>query len=333
VRAADILVVSVDSTGGWTAAARELAAGFSRAGAEVRSVGTGPVPHVRTFALTDLVQARLARRACLRGVAEHRPAAIVYCSITAALLWPAPGAIWLDAIAAENRPGRHGVWQRIVERRRLAQAPLVLTMSSRSLEPLRGPRPETVVVPVPIEPSAGALTPAPASARDVTVLTYAGNPAKKRLDFILSAWSRARQGEETLVVAGVDGGESVDGVQMAGRLDPAEYRALLRRARVFLAAPTREDYGIAPLEALADGCLLVTTPAPGPYPALELARRLDPRLVDEDIGRALRTALDDPLPDYAERARQLLQPFGPAAVDRTLAERVLPRLVPGFRAA
>ncbi len=329
--AADVLVVSVDSTGGWTAAARELSVALSRAGAEVRTVSTGPVPHVRTFALTDFVQARLARRACLRGVAEHRPAAIIYCSITAALLWPVPGAIWLDAIAAENRPGRHGVWQRIVERRRLAQAPLVLTMSPRSLQPLRGPQPETVVVPSPVEPSAGALTAVPN--RDVTVLTYAGNPAKKRLDFILSAWKGVRRGEEELVVAGTDPSESVAGVRMAGRLPPAEYRALLRRARVFVAAPTREDYGIAPLEALADGCLLVSTPAPGPYPALDLARRLDPRLVDEDIGRALRIALDDPLPDYAERARELLHPFGPAAVDRTLAERVLPRLVPGFKTA
>ena len=329
----DVLVVSVDSTGGWTGAARELVDAFSRAGAEVRGVSTGPVPHVRTFALTDLVQARLARQACLRGVAEHRPKAIVYCSITAALLWPVPGAIWLDALAAENRPGRHGVWQRIVERRRLAQAPLVLTMSPRSLEPLRGTgtRPEAVVVPSPIEPSAAVLT--PAQDRDVSVLTYAGNPAKKRLDFILSAWERARRDRETLVVAGTDRGETGDGVQMAGRLDPQEYRALLRRARVFLAAPTREDYGIAPLEALADGCLLVTTPAPGPYPALDLARELDPRLVDEDIGRAVRIALEDPLPGYAERARELLRPFGAAAVDRTLADRVLPRLVPGFKAA
>jgi DNA polymerase (family 10) len=75
-------------------------------------------------------------------------------------------------------------------------------------------------------------------------------------------------------------------------LAPAEYRALLRRSRVFLSAPRREDYGIAQLEALADGCLLVTTPAPGPYAALPLARDLDPRLVGPDL--AIRTALDDP---------------------------------------
>ena len=71
------------------------------------------------------------------------------------------------------------------------------------------------------------------------------------------------------------------GVRNAGRLPPAAYRALLRRARVFVTAPRREDYGIAQLEALADGCRLVTTPSPGPYAALPVAIGLDPRLVGE----------------------------------------------------
>jgi len=31
---------------------------------------------------------------------------------------------------------------------------------------------------------------------------------------------------------------------------PPRYRALLRRARVFVTAPRREDYGVAQLEAL-----------------------------------------------------------------------------------
>ena len=53
-------------------------------------------------------------------------------------------------------------------------------------------------------------------------------------------------------------------VRFTGMLPRDEYRALLRRARVFVTAPRREDYGIAQLEALADGCLLVTTPSPGP---------------------------------------------------------------------
>jgi len=338
----DILIVSVDSTGGWRAAARELAQSCSRAGARVETVSTEAVPKVRTFALTDLVQAMAARRACLRGIARYDPTAIVYCSITAALAWPRPGAVWLDSIAAENRPGRHGIWQRVVERRRLASSPLVLAMSARSLEPLeraRGFGGQFIVLPTPVERS--EPEPTPNAPRDIAALTYAGDPEKKRLGVVLAAWEQARRGNETLVVAGIDGvvreggievagRRAPEGVEVAGRLDPAAYRALLRRARVFVAAPAREDYGIAPLEALADGCVLVTTPSPGPYPALDLARALDPRLVGEDLVAALRTALADPLPDYARRASELLAPFGRAAVDATVSEHVLPRLLPGY---
>jgi glycosyltransferase involved in cell wall biosynthesis len=317
----DIVVVTVESTTGWGSASRELAAAFERAGADVRLLGTGPVPPVRTFMLTDLTQARAAARVTATALAERAPDAVVYCSITAALLWPVPGAIWVDALAVENRPGRHGAWQRVVERRRLRQARLVLTMADSSMAPLRDP-PETVTVPVPVEPSG----PQPAS-RDIVAVAYAGNPEKKRLDYILEAWQRAHRPGEKLLVAGIDARDPMDGVEWTGRLPPAEYRALLRRARVFVAAPRREDYGIAQLEALADGCMLVTTPAPGPYPALELARRIDRRLVDDDLARAIRAALDQPLPDYADRARAELAPFTHRAVDRTVAERVLPRLV------
>jgi len=165
--------------------------------------------------------------------------------------------------------------------------------------------------------------------RDIAAVMYAGDPLKKRLDVVLAAWRRAHRGDEQLVVTGTGALEPTEGVTLAGRLAPADYRALLRRARVFVAAPRREDYGIAPLEALADGCLLVTTPAPGPYPALGLARQLDPRLVSDDLVTALRTALDSPRPGYGERAAALLTPFRRAAVDRTIADDVLPLLLPG----
>jgi hypothetical protein len=321
----DVLVVSVGSTTGWRAAANELVGSLRRAGATVAIVDTGRLRRVRTFALTDFVEARAARRACIRGIAEHDPAAVIYCSMTAALLWSTPGAVWLDSIAADNRPGRHGVWQRVVEQRRLRQAPLLLTMSNRALPPRNGGAcpGDVVVVPVPVERSGD-----PTAVRNVDAVAYAGNPEKKRLDYVLAAWARARRGDETLVVAGTDELPPADGVELAGRLAPAEYRALLRRARMFVAAPRREDYGIAPLEALADGCMLVTTPAPGPYPALDLARELDPRLVDEDLARALRVALDDPVAGYAQRAAELLEPFSREAVDRTVAQEVLPRLLP-----
>jgi hypothetical protein len=320
----DVLVVSVDGTPGWTAAAGELVAGLRRAGAEVALAGTGAVKLVRTFALTDLVQARAARAAAIAGIEEHSPRAVIYCSMTAALLWPRPGAVWADSVAAENRPGRHGVWQRVVERRRLSEAPMVLGMSPRALDALPGVRADAVL-PVPVSASGVA-----SAVRDVAAVTYGANPEKRRLDLVLAAWSRARNPGETLVVAGLERYRSAipAGVELAGRLAPDEYRALLRRARLFVTAPLREDYGIAALEALADGCMLVTTPALGAYPAADLARALDSRLVTDDLPKALRVALDDPVAGYSERARELLEPYSREALDRTLAEQVLPRLLP-----
>jgi glycosyltransferase involved in cell wall biosynthesis len=300
----------------------------------VRKVSTGPVPRVRTFALTDLTQAWMARRVARRGIAEHAPKVVVYFSITSALLWPRAGAISVDSIAAENRPGRHGLWQRTVERRRLAEASLILTWSARALAPLRTPHAPALLVPPPVQLRALPSSTAP---RDIDAITYAGNPDKRRLSLVLEEWQRARRGTETLVVAGPHRGQPPDGGRSVGRggtrrVRRDEFRALLRRARVFVAAPRREDFGIAALEALAEGCLLVTTASPGPYPALEIATALDPRLVGEDIAGAIRVALDDPLPDYAERAMKLLEPFGSEAVDRTVARDLLPRLLAGWGA-
>lgn len=323
----DVLVVSVGSTGGWRAADRELADSIARAGATVQLVSARPAPRVRTFALTDLVQARLARQAAQRGIAAHHPRAIVYCSVTASLLWPRPGAIFLDSVAAENRRGRHGVWQRPVERRRLRQAPLLLSWSERALEPTRDWHADAFVVSPPVT----ASDPAAARERDVAAVTYAGNPVKRRLALVLKAWGAARRDGERLVVAGTDTAPPAPGVEVAGTLASADFHALLRRAQVFVAAPEREDFGIAALEALAHGCRLVTTPAPGPYPALALARELDPRLVGEDLPAAIRVALDDPRPGYAEHAAELLEPFRREAADRTIANQVLPRLLPGWK--
>jgi hypothetical protein len=321
VASTDVLIISAANTPGWWVAAEELAGAIGRAGVGVAVARAEPARRVRTFMLTDLAQARSARRTAQRAIDVHQPRAVVYCSITAALLWPRPGAIYLDALAAQNRPGRHGIWQRQVERRRLAQAPLVLAWSERALDSSTGVRLPSVVVPVPIEASEAAP-----GDRDIAALTYAGDPVKRRLAFVLDRWGRARRGEETLVVTGSDA-PAAAGVCGTGTVAGDEFRRLLARTRVFIAAPRREEYGVAALEALASGCLLVTTPSPGGYPALEIARRLDPRLVDDDLVRAIRTALDDPLPGYADRAAEMLEPFSRSAVDRTVAERVLPRLL------
>jgi glycosyltransferase involved in cell wall biosynthesis len=317
----DVLLVTLGTTAGLRAMERELAGSLERAGASIAVARARPQPEVRTLALTDLVQARASRRAAQDGLAEHRPRALLYSSTTTALLWPRPGVIHFDAPAAGNRPGHHGLWQRPLERRRFAQAPLVVSWSNGGLAeapPFR----EGLVVPFPVEPSAP-----PDGKRDLAAVTYAADPAKKGLDRVLDAWARARRPGETLVVAGQPSGASVEGVEWASLAAPEDFRSLLRRARVYVTAPRREDYGITQLEALADGCLLVTTPAPGPYAALPIARDLDPRLVSDDLESPIRAALDDPPPDYSQRAAQALAPYGRSAVDAVIAERLLPALL------
>lgn len=314
----DVLVVSLGSTHGLREADAELAASLRRAGATVEVVTAAPVREWRTFALIELAWALSARRAAADGIARLSPRAVLYSTTTAALLWPRPGAIRFDAPAAGNRPGRHGVWQRPVERRRFRDAPLLVPWSREALAEAPAGA-EAVVVPVPVEPSGAAV------ARDIAAITYGANPEKKGLDRVLAAWSRERRADEELVVGGVAGdGLAREGVRFVGALPREQWRALVRRSRAFLSAPRREDHGIAQLEALADGCQLVTTEAPGPYVALPLARQLDPRLVGEPL--AIRTALDDPLPDYAQRARELLAPLSREAVDRVVAGELLRRL-------
>ena len=328
-----ILIVSLGSTSGLRAADTELADSLRRAGASVALVGASPPRPVRTLALTDLAWALAARRAAVTGLVEHRPRAVIYSSTTSSLFWPRPGAIRFDAPSADNRPGRHGLWQRPLERRRLSQAPLLLPWSEGGLSAAPAPARaghRALVLSVPVEPSGP-----PAPVRDIAAITYAANPFKKGFDRVLSAWLRNRRPDEQLFVAGAAPSELArsgislpdDGIRVTGPLPPDEYRALLRRARVFACAPRREDYGLAQLEALADGCLLVTTPAPGPYAALPLARALDSRLVTDDLATALRTALDDPAPDYSARAGSLLSSFGRAASDRIAREDLLPRLL------
>src|SRR5215211_4828495 len=120
----DVLIVSLGGTAGLRAADDVLAASMRRAGASVVVARVARAREPRTFALTDLAWAVPARRAAAAALPDARPRAVVYSSTTAALLWPEPGAIRFDAPAAGNRPGRHGIWQRPLERRRFAAAPL-----------------------------------------------------------------------------------------------------------------------------------------------------------------------------------------------------------------
>jgi glycosyltransferase involved in cell wall biosynthesis len=378
----DVLLIQLGSTEGLRVADEELVGSLRRAGAHVVVAAAARPEEIRTLMLTDLRWARAARRAAVEALAQLRespPRSVIYSTTTASLLWPLPGAIRFDASAAANRPGRDGLWQRPLERRRLRQAPLLLPSSAgalaeataaasgvggvgRTLNPERA-----LVVPSPIaacpqgedesSPAAGyqgrgnEAPPESAAAaraagraldsaqRDIAAITYAANPRKKGLDRVLAAWRSVRRPGERLVITGIDRqgllGNRIElpdeEIHAVGTLAQRDYRALLRRARVFVCAPRREEYGLAQLEALAEGCRLVTTPAPGGYVALPIARRLDARLVGEDLGAALRCALDDAPAgdDYRARAAEMVAPFTVAAVDRIVAEQLLPRLLGG----
>jgi glycosyltransferase involved in cell wall biosynthesis len=313
----DVLIVSLGGTAGLREADAELAGALRRAGARVQTAPAARPREWRTLAALELAWALNARRAARDAIAAYRPRAVLYSSSTAALLWPAPGAIRFDAPAAGNRPGRHGIWQRRVERARFEDAQLLVPWSEGGLAEAPEPHADAIVVPVPVAPSGLP------GERDIAAITYGANPEKKGLDRVLEAWRRDRRAGEQLVVAGLAGADE-PGVRYTGMVAREEYRALLRRARVFVTAPRREDYGIAQLEALADGCVLVTTPSPGPYAALPLAHSLDPRLVGEQL--AIRTALDDPREGYADRAAAALAAYSPEAVDRLVAGNLLPLL-------
>ncbi len=338
----DVLIVSLGSTTGLRRADQELRDSLARAGARVEIARARPPRPMRTLMLTDLAwawAARAATRGALDRLRSSPPRTIVYSSTTAALLWPTRGAVRFDATSSGNRPGRHGLWQRPLERRRLSHAAMLLPWSQGALSEAPDTAREhdrALILPVPVEPSGP-----PEPRRDIAAITYAANPAKKGLNRVLEAWHRVRSelapdAPNELVVAGAPAEAlasagldlaSAEGVRVVGALSSADYRALVRRARVFVCAPRREDYGIAQLEALADGCLLVSTPAPGPYVALPIARALDQRLVGEDLERGLRTALLDPPGEYDSRARVALAPFGRDAVDRLVAQELLPRLL------
>jgi glycosyltransferase involved in cell wall biosynthesis len=354
--AVDVLIVSLGATSGLRAADEELLGSLRRAGAIAALVRPEPPLPVRTLMLTDLRWARASRQAIVAELRRTSTRAVLYSSTTAALLWPRPGAIRFDAPSAGNRPGRHGLWQRPLERRRLREAPLLLPWSEGALRELPDAAcaERALILPVPIEASGleavgapierstaeGLSSPVQAATppivRDIAAVAYVANPFKKGLDRILEAWRSVREPGEELVVAGASEGVlrklgyalPSEGVRVLPTLPYEDYRALLRRARVFVCAARREDYGIAQLEALADGCMLVTTASPGPYAALPIARALDARLVGEGLAVALRTALDQPAPDYAERASRALAPFRRAEADRLVADQLLPRLLP-----
>jgi hypothetical protein len=319
---------------------------LARAGvsAAAVSVGFGAAGRLRrAYPVNDAVEALAARRALRSAVARRRPRALVLCSTTAAMLadpGPLPYAVRLDAPARLNRPGARNAPLHALERRALAAARLVLPWSDTARDALPPVAAPAVVVPPPV------LASGPPEPRERLAVAYAPDVRGKGLDIVCAAWAAAGPEDSRLAVFGVEPGVARSHLRRAsvpvparvefpGRRPAAEFRAALRRAHVYVGGARWEDFGQAPLEALADGALLATVPSGGPFAALELARRLAPALVAPGLepgglARALQAAFElsgAEADAYRERAARLLAPFRPEAIDRVVAREVVPALL------
>jgi hypothetical protein len=247
----------------------------------------------------------------------------------------------LDAPARLNRPGLHNAGLHALERGALARARLVLPWSRAALDALPPGASHAIVVPPPVVPSGEA-----ASERERLAVAYTPDVKAKGLDIVCAAWAAAALDDARLLVFGVEPDRAIAhlqrvgvplpaGIEFLGKTPPAEFRAALRRARAYVGGARWEDFGMAPLEALADGALLVTVPSGGPFEALAPARSLGPGLVadavaPEPLAAALRAAfaLAPPAVErYRAEAARLVEPYRPEAVQRAVKEDVLPALL------
>jgi hypothetical protein len=345
----DLLLVSLGTTLGWRVADRRFLAQVKGAGAAADAVAVrlGLTGHLRRgYPVNDFVEMTAARRALTAALRVRSPRAVAFSSSTSAMLAPpleVPYAVRLDCPARLNRPGRRNAVLHALERRALGRARLVLPWTEAGRAALPDEAAPAVLVPPTVEPSGTQ-----SDDRDTVAVAYVPDPKAKGLDVVVGGWAASRMADEgvRLRVYGLDpawgrahlertGVPEPPGIDWPGMVPAPEFRAALTRARVLVAGARWEDFGQAPLEALADGVLLATVPSGGAFEALRLARELDASLVAAalepvEFGRAIRAAFelpDERARDYRRRASEMLEPFRATAVQRTLARDVLPALL------
>jgi glycosyltransferase involved in cell wall biosynthesis len=233
----------------------------------------------------------------------------------------------------------------------MARAAVVMPWSGRALEQLPAGVRHAVVISPPI-----ALGPAPALEREPLVVAYTPDPKAKDLELVCRAWQRLLASERNpaeavvpagarLVLTGIEPGWAAEflrrrGIdtlperfELGGMVSRGAFLELLSRAAVYLSGARWEDFGQAPLEALAAGAALVAAPGGGPFPALALARELEPGFVAADrspeaLSRALAAALGArDLSRYRVQARAALGTYAEAPTVARLGEEVLPLLL------
>jgi glycosyltransferase involved in cell wall biosynthesis len=343
----DVVLLSLGTTLGWRVSDSLFADQLRRAGVRVEPVAVriGATGRLRrAYPVTDLVEATAARRALAAALDRHSPRALVISTTTAAMLADPRGlpyAVRLDAPAYLNRPGPQNAGLHALERRALARARLVLPWSEAAGAALPQGHAPAIVVPPPIERS-GELP----WRRDRLAVAYTPDVKAKGLEIVCAAWAAAGIRDASLEVFGVDrepalahlqrtGVALPEGVEFRGKTPPDQFRAALRRGRVYVGGARWEDFGQAPLEALADGALVATVPSGGPFEALGIARELAPELVADSMDAAalaiaLRAAFELPeqrVETYRRDAARRLERFRGAVVERTVAAEVLPALL------
>ncbi len=344
----DILLVSLGTTLGWRVSDEILLGQLRQAGVSARGVtmGFGLAGRLRRgYPVNDLVEMNAARRAIRAAVARIDPLAVIVSSTTAGMLAPElgrPYAIRLDAPARMNRPGARNALLHGLEARSLARARLVLPLSGAAIAELPEGHAPAVVVSPPVTPSGE-----PAAERERVAIAYVPDPKAKGLDVLVAAWGLAAVPDARLEVYGLEpararahlarhGVREPDSLELRGTVPAADFRARMRAALVYAAGARWEDFGQAPLEALADGALLATVASGGPFEALRPARELAPELVaerisPEELARAIAAAFEMPAARaaaYRAGARELLEPLRPEAVQETIEREVLPNLLP-----
>jgi hypothetical protein len=340
----DVLILSLGTTRGLRVADAELKAMIEQAGASAAIAGirVGATNLLRRgYPVNDIVESIAARRALRTALVRHQPRALIISTTTAALLAgrpPVPFAVWLDSPARLNRPGLRSSALHLLERRQLSRARLTLVHSLPAIPelPPGAARPAVVCAPIPESPPRTGLG-------EPLVVAYTPDPKAKGLELLSAV---ARESAVRIVLTGIAperahaflarrGLAVPRSLELAGMLAQDEFAALLSRARIFLSAARWEDFGQAPLEALDRGAQLVCAPAGGPFPALAIARALNPAFVASArtpvaLARALSAALasDEPaVSAYRTAARAQLAPYRPAAVFARVRDEVLPALL------
>jgi len=349
-RLVDVLVVSPGVTMGLRASAEELADSLRALGCTVRVLflwkdTSWATPGWLPNAAGELFVSAALRWKTSRVLRETEVTAFIYGTSIATILQPrrrlARAAVRIDKPASVNRPGIRNLPQRWLERRQLSRACMLLPFSRVGADDLRA------YYRVPVIPLPPLVRPGkPIEPRVRRAVCYAANPEKKGLDLIVKGFAAAREDDVELLVAGVDEQKGRDfllrhriqvpaWVRWCGPLESEAYRRLVASSTVFISAARREEYGVALLEALADGALLVAMPTAWPIEPIELARALDPLLAPkarsvEALSASIRAALcysETERAAYALRAGELLKPYSAASRQTRLRDEILPTLL------